>query len=150
VLACGTVGTLLFFAIVGRPLLFASLDEPMARASGVPARALAVGFLLVLGLGVAATAQITGVLLVFGHEAQVAGSNVVLGAALVFGSAVASACYLVFSGEEVRRLREAHGLRRDYVLWCGTLEPRKNVPVLLAAFRRLVDRRVRGNLLLDL
>src|SRR5947209_1468950 len=27
-----------FFAIVGRPLLFASLDDPVARASGVPVR----------------------------------------------------------------------------------------------------------------
>jgi drug/metabolite transporter (DMT)-like permease len=45
-----------------------------------------------------------GVLLVFGHEAHVAGSHVVLGAALVFGSAAAYACYLVYSGEEVKRL----------------------------------------------
>ena len=57
--------TLGFFAIVGRPLLFASVDEAVARARGVPTRALAVAFLLVLGLAVAATAQITGVLLVF-------------------------------------------------------------------------------------
>ncbi len=54
-----------FFAAAGRPLLFASVDEAVARASGVPARGLALGFLLVLGLAVAATAQITGVLLVF-------------------------------------------------------------------------------------
>jgi zinc/manganese transport system permease protein len=52
-------------AIVGRPLLFASVDAAVARASGVPVRALALGFLAVLGLAVAATAQITGVLLVF-------------------------------------------------------------------------------------
>jgi drug/metabolite transporter (DMT)-like permease len=45
-----------------------------------------------------------GVLLVFGHEARLAGGHVALGAALVFGSAVAYALYLVFSGEEVRRL----------------------------------------------
>jgi len=45
-----------------------------------------------------------GVLLVFGHELDLAGRNVALGAALVFGSAVAYACYLVFSGEEVKRL----------------------------------------------
>jgi drug/metabolite transporter (DMT)-like permease len=45
-----------------------------------------------------------GVLLVFGHEVQVAGTHVALGAALVFGSAVSYALYLVFSGEEVRRL----------------------------------------------
>ncbi len=46
----------------------------------------------------------TGVLLVFGHEVHVAGGYVALGAALVFGSAVSYALYLVFSGEEVRRL----------------------------------------------
>jgi len=57
--------TLGFFAVAGRPLLFASIDEPVARSSGVPVRRLALGFLLVLGLAVAATAQITGVLLVF-------------------------------------------------------------------------------------
>jgi len=45
-----------------------------------------------------------GVLLVFGHELNIAGSHVVRGAALVFGSAVSYAIYLVFSGEEVRRL----------------------------------------------
>jgi zinc/manganese transport system permease protein len=67
VLTLGIVAalTLVFFAVAGRPLLFASVDEPVARASGVPARALALAFLLVLGLAVAATAQITGVLLVF-------------------------------------------------------------------------------------
>jgi zinc/manganese transport system permease protein len=54
-----------FLAVAGRPLLFASVDEDVARASGVPTRALAMAFLLVLGLAVAATAQITGVLLVF-------------------------------------------------------------------------------------
>jgi zinc/manganese transport system permease protein len=57
--------TLVFFALAGRPLLFASVDEPVARSSGVPIRRLSAAFLLVLGLAVAATAQITGVLLVF-------------------------------------------------------------------------------------
>jgi zinc/manganese transport system permease protein len=37
----------------------------VARARGVPTRALGVGFLLLLGLAVAETAQITGALLVF-------------------------------------------------------------------------------------
>ena len=45
-----------------------------------------------------------GVLLVFGHEVTLVGSHVALGAALVFGSAVSYAVYLVYSGEEVRRL----------------------------------------------
>ncbi len=45
-----------------------------------------------------------GVLLVFGHEVTLAGANVALGAALVFGSVVSYALYLVYSGEEVKRL----------------------------------------------
>jgi len=57
--------TLGFFAAVGRPLVFASLDAPVARARGVPVRALSMAFMVVLGLAVAATAQITGALLVF-------------------------------------------------------------------------------------
>jgi len=44
-----------------------------------------------------------GVLLVFGHDVK-AGPDVALGTALVFGSAVSYALYLVFSGELVRRL----------------------------------------------
>ncbi|HTD58099.1 MAG TPA: metal ABC transporter permease [Solirubrobacteraceae bacterium] len=51
--------------LVGRPLLLSSLDPQAARARGVPVRALDVGFLLLLGLAVAATSQITGALLVF-------------------------------------------------------------------------------------
>jgi len=52
-------------ASLGRPLLFASVDGSVARAGGVPTRLLGVAFLLLLGLAVAATAQITGALLVF-------------------------------------------------------------------------------------
>jgi zinc/manganese transport system permease protein len=59
------LATLALFACAGRPLLFASVDEQVARASNVPVRALSIAFLLILGLAVAATVQITGVLLVF-------------------------------------------------------------------------------------
>jgi drug/metabolite transporter (DMT)-like permease len=52
----------------------------------------------------ALAASYAGVLLVFGHELQFGGPQVALGAALVFGSAVSYAVYLVYSGEEVRRL----------------------------------------------
>jgi zinc/manganese transport system permease protein len=52
-------------AAIGRPLLFASVDGAVARAAGVPTGALALVFLLLLGLAVAATAEITGALLVF-------------------------------------------------------------------------------------
>jgi zinc/manganese transport system permease protein len=58
-------GSLVLLAVAGRPLLFASVDADVARAAGVPVRALSLGFLLLLGLAVAATSQITGALLVF-------------------------------------------------------------------------------------
>jgi drug/metabolite transporter (DMT)-like permease len=48
-----------------------------------------------------------GILLVFGHELKFDGStssNTVLGATLVFGSAVSYAIYLSYSGEMVKRL----------------------------------------------
>jgi drug/metabolite transporter (DMT)-like permease len=45
-----------------------------------------------------------GVVLVFGHELQAVGEHAVLGAALVFGSAVSYAVYLAFSGNEVKRI----------------------------------------------
>jgi zinc/manganese transport system permease protein len=64
-LACVAAAALVFFAAAGRPLLYASVDPATARARGVRVRALEPAFLLVLGLAVAATAQITGVLLVF-------------------------------------------------------------------------------------
>ena len=51
--------------VIGRPLLFASVDADVAGARGVPVRGLAVIFLIVLGLTVAEVSQITGTLLVF-------------------------------------------------------------------------------------
>jgi drug/metabolite transporter (DMT)-like permease len=45
-----------------------------------------------------------GVLLVFGHEVSLQGSNAALGTALVFASAISYAIYLVASGEEVKRI----------------------------------------------
>lgn len=56
---------LALLALAGRPLLFASLDEGVARARGVPTRGLSLAYLLLLGMAVAETAQITGALLVF-------------------------------------------------------------------------------------
>jgi zinc/manganese transport system permease protein len=64
-LAIVAATALALLAIIGRPLLFASVDETVARSRGVPVRPLAIAFLLLLGLAIAATAQITGVLLVF-------------------------------------------------------------------------------------
>jgi zinc/manganese transport system permease protein len=65
VLSAVALAALGLLAAVGRPLLFASVDPDVAAARGVPVRALAIAFLLLLGLAVAATSQVTGVLLVF-------------------------------------------------------------------------------------
>lgn len=59
------LAALAILALIGRPLLFASVDAAVARAAGVPTGALALAFLVLLGLAVAATAEITGALLVF-------------------------------------------------------------------------------------
>jgi zinc/manganese transport system permease protein len=49
---------------LARPLLFSSVDREVARAGGVPVRLLDALFLLILGLAIAATSQLTGALLV--------------------------------------------------------------------------------------
>lgn len=55
---------LLVLAIIWRPLMFASLDPEVARAKGVPVSGLTIVFMLVLGLAVALSVQVVGVLLV--------------------------------------------------------------------------------------
>jgi zinc/manganese transport system permease protein len=65
VLAVVAVVALAVLAALARPLLFASVDPGVAAARGVPVRLLSLAFLLLLGLAVGATSQITGVLLVF-------------------------------------------------------------------------------------
>jgi zinc/manganese transport system permease protein len=65
VLAVVAVVALAALAALARPLLFASVDPGVAAARGVPVRLLSLAFLMLLGLAVGATSQITGVLLVF-------------------------------------------------------------------------------------
>jgi zinc/manganese transport system permease protein len=64
-LAIVAIVVLATLAIIGRPLLLSSLDPEAARARGLPVGLFDIGFLLILGLTVAATSQITGALLVF-------------------------------------------------------------------------------------
>ena len=64
-LAAVALAVALALLAAGRPLLFASVDPQAAGAAGVPVGRLSAGFLLVLGLAVAATSQVTGPLLVF-------------------------------------------------------------------------------------
>ena len=65
VLAAVAAAVLAALAGLARPLLFASVDPEVAVARGLPVRVISSGFLLLLGLAVAATSQVTGVLLVF-------------------------------------------------------------------------------------
>jgi zinc/manganese transport system permease protein len=64
-LAVVALAALAVLAVIGRPLLFASIDTDVARAHGVPTRALGTIFLLLLGATAAEVGQITGALLVF-------------------------------------------------------------------------------------
>ncbi|MFI9271363.1 metal ABC transporter permease [Kitasatospora sp. NPDC052896] len=52
-------------ALIGRPLLFASIDPEVAVGRGVRVRLLSVVFLVLLGAATAEASQITGTLLVF-------------------------------------------------------------------------------------
>ncbi|MFI9759877.1 metal ABC transporter permease [Streptomyces sp. NPDC051963] len=65
VLALVAVVALGVLAVIGRPLLFASVDADVAAARGVPVRALSAVFLVLLGAATAGASQITGALLVF-------------------------------------------------------------------------------------
>ena len=96
-----------FLDFMGLQYTSASLERLILYLN--PTLVLALGALL-FKRGVSARQAIAlgvsycGVLLVFGHEATLQGAHVALGALLVFGSAVSYAVYLVYSGEEVKRL----------------------------------------------
>ena len=62
------LGTAIAVALLalGRPLLLASIDAPLAAARGVPVRAVGVVFLVLLGLDAAEATQAVGALLLLG------------------------------------------------------------------------------------
>jgi zinc/manganese transport system permease protein len=60
-----TLVALAVLAVIGRPLLFASVDPDAAEARGVPVRAISVLFLILVALSVAEAVQVVGTLLVF-------------------------------------------------------------------------------------
>jgi zinc/manganese transport system permease protein len=65
VLLVAGIGCLVVLALLGRPLLFTSVDPSVARARGVPVRFVSAAFLVLLGIAAAGTSQVTGSLLVF-------------------------------------------------------------------------------------
>ena len=96
-----------FLDFVGLQYVSASLERLILYLN--PTLVLALGMLLFRRSAsrrqlMALAISYSGVLVVFGHEISFAGAHVALGAALVFGSAVSHAIYLVYSGEEVKRL----------------------------------------------
>jgi len=70
------IAVLVCAAIVGiaRPLLFASLDDDVAAARGVPVRLLGYGFLVLVGVTAAESTQVVGALLILGLLAAPAGA----------------------------------------------------------------------------
>jgi zinc/manganese transport system permease protein len=60
--------------VIARPLLFASLDEQVAAARGVPVRLLGFAFLALVGATAAESTQVVGALLILGLLAAPAGA----------------------------------------------------------------------------
>jgi zinc/manganese transport system permease protein len=58
-------GILLAMGFLHRPLLFASLDEEVAEAKGMPLLFLGTAFMLIVAVAVSVAIQVTGVLLIF-------------------------------------------------------------------------------------
>jgi zinc/manganese transport system permease protein len=59
-------GLVVVMVAIARPLLFASIDEAVAAAAGVPVRALGVGFLALVGVTAGEATQAVGALLLLG------------------------------------------------------------------------------------
>ncbi|MBO4252412.1 metal ABC transporter permease [Streptomyces griseorubiginosus] len=73
-LVAAEVGLLVL--LIARPLLFATLDEAVAAARGVPVRLLGYGFLALAGISAAEATQAVGSLLLLGLLAAPAGAAI--------------------------------------------------------------------------
>jgi zinc/manganese transport system permease protein len=71
-------GICLLLLAIARPLLFASLDEAVAAAAGVPVRLLGFGFLALVAATTAEATQVVGALLILGLVAAPAGAAIQL------------------------------------------------------------------------
>jgi len=69
-------GVGLLVVLIARPLLFATLDEAVAAARGVPVRLLGYGFLALAGISAAEATQAVGSLLLLGLLAAPAGAAI--------------------------------------------------------------------------
>ncbi|MGY4978275.1 metal ABC transporter permease [Streptomyces sp. 900105755] len=76
VAALVAAGVGLLVVLIARPLLFATLDEAVAAARGVPVRLLGHGFLALAGISAAEATQAVGSLLLLGLLAAPAGAAI--------------------------------------------------------------------------
>ncbi|MFB7508232.1 metal ABC transporter permease, partial [Streptomyces broussonetiae] len=76
VAAVVAAGVGLLVVVIARPLLFATLDEAVAAARGVPVRLLGSGFLALAGISAAEATQAVGSLLLLGLLAAPAGAAI--------------------------------------------------------------------------
>ncbi|MEU2923488.1 metal ABC transporter permease [Streptomyces sp. NPDC007251] len=76
VAALVAAGVALLVVLIARPLLFATLDEAVAAARGVPVRLLGYGFLALAGTSAAEATQAVGSLLLLGLLAAPAGAAI--------------------------------------------------------------------------
>jgi zinc/manganese transport system permease protein len=76
---------------IARPLLFASLDEDVAAARGVPVRLLGYGFLVLVAATAAESTQVVGALLILGLLAAPAGAATRITARPLWGLALSAA-----------------------------------------------------------
>jgi zinc/manganese transport system permease protein len=97
VVAIVVVGAL---GAIARPLFFATIDNDVAQARGLPVRLLSTAFLVLLGCAVAEVSQITGALLVFALLVMPAASAQQLTAApaLSFALTIALAVLITWLG----------------------------------------------------
>lgn len=99
-LVTAAAAVLVVVAVLGRPLLFASVDPAVAAGAGLPVRALGGAFLALMAVAVAGASQFTGVLLVFSLVVTPAATAQVVTArpALSLGVAVAIGVAVVWAG----------------------------------------------------
>jgi zinc/manganese transport system permease protein len=67
-------GVVVALLLIARPLLFATIDEAVARARGLPVTALGLGLLVLAGVTAAEATQVVGALLLLGLVAAPAGA----------------------------------------------------------------------------
>jgi zinc/manganese transport system permease protein len=85
---------LLVLAVLGRPLLFVSVDPDLARARGVPVQLVNTLFLVLLGIAAAGSSQVIGSLLVFALLVTPAATAHQLTARPALGITLSIACAL--------------------------------------------------------